>query len=172
MKNFSMESPIIGNLRTLDSQKKALKRLNIETVKDLLYHFPTRYSHMSTISTINETIHDDLVTVYGIIKKPKIGKTYHSNIPTAEAQLEDINGDILNIKWFNQAFIAKTLQEGQSVKLTGKISDGKYGKTILNPEFEKIKSMPIDSHHSLFNTGENEETSFGYPIYRETRGIK
>jgi|AntAceMinimDraft_13_1070369.scaffolds.fasta_scaffold10661_3 ATP-dependent DNA helicase RecG len=170
MKQFSFDSLIVGNLRTIDPQKKALKRLGINTVRDLLYYFPVRYSHISSVVTIKETSHNDLVTIYGIIKNPKIGKTFKTNIPTAEATLEDINGDSIAIKWFNQAFIAKTLDDGQTVKLTGKISLGKKGKSFLNPEFEKIKHLPIDSHHSLFNTEiQNEE--FGYPVYRESRGV-
>lgn len=170
MKKLSFNSPIIGNLRTVESQKKALARLGLETVRDLLYYFPVRYSHMSSVVTINEAHHDDLVTIYGIIKNPKTGKTYRTNIPTADAQLEDINGDIIAVKWFNQAFVAKTLYDGQTVKLTGKVSVGKNGKSLVNPEFEKIAHLPIDTHHSLFNVG-GESDEFGFPIYRETRGI-
>lgn len=170
MKQTTLDSPIVGTVRTTESQKKALKRIGLTTVRDLLYYFPVRYSHMSSVVTINEASHDDLVTIYGIIKNPKTGKTYRTNIPTAEATLEDINGDIITIKWFNQAFIAKTLNDGQSVKLTGKISLGSKGKSLINPEFEKISHLPIDSHHSLFNT-DTQPDEFGYPIYRESRGV-
>ncbi len=169
MKKISLDSPLVGNLRTLDVQKKALERLGIKTIRDLLYYFPVRYSHMSSVVTIQEATQDELVTVYGIIKNPKTGKTFKGGVPIAEAVLEDINGDKINVKWFNQAFIAKTLNNGQSVKLTGKITIGKNGKSLLNPEFEKLQSLPIDTHHSLFNSEQGEV--FGYPIYRETRGI-
>jgi len=171
MKEISLNSSIVGNLRTIDSQKKALKRLNIETVRDLLYHFPTRYSHMSEVTTVNQSHHDQNVTIYGIIKNPKIGRTYTSKVPIASAELIDINNDTIKITWFNQVFIAKKLQDGQSVKLIGKIIDGKKGKTMANPEFEIIQSMPIDSHDSLFKNESTDETEFGYPIYRESRGI-
>jgi ATP-dependent DNA helicase RecG len=171
MKQLAFETPLIGNFRTIESQKKALARLGIVTVRDLLYHFPTRYSHMSEVTTIEMAGIDDLVTLYGIIKNPKTGKTYSTNIPTAKAELVDINNDTIKITWFNQAFIAKKLHDGQSVKLTGKISETKNGKTMNNPEFELIASMPIDSHDSLFKTTESDEAVFGYPIYRESRGI-
>ena len=148
-----------------------MKRLGIETIRDLLYHFPTRYSHMSDVTTIQLSEHDQNVTIYGIIKNPKIGKTYTSKVPIASAELVDINNDTIKITWFNQVFIAKKLQDGQGDKLTGKITDGKNGKTMANPEFEIINSMPIDSHDSLFKNESSLETSFGYPIYRESRGI-
>lgn len=171
MKDISLNSPIVGTFRTLDSQKKALKRLNIETVRDLLYHFPTRYSHMSEVTTIKQSENDQHVTIYGIIKNPKIGKTYTTKIPMASAELVDINNDTIKVTWFNQVFIAKKLQDGQSVKLIGKITEGKNGKTMANPEFEIISSMPIDSHDSLFKDDSTQEVTFGYPIYRESRGI-
>lgn len=171
MKQLSLETPIIGTFRTVDSQKKALKRLGIETVRDLLYHFPTRYSHMSEVTTIEMAQADDIVTIYGIIKNPKIGKTYTSKVPTAKADLVDINNDLIKITWFNQAFIAKKLHDGQSVKLTGKISETKNGKTMNNPEFEMLSSMPIDTHDSLFKDENTQDVAFGYPIYRESRGI-
>ncbi len=171
MKQISLETPIIGNFRTIESQKKALKRLGIETVRDLLYHFPTRYSHMSEITTIEMAHVDTLATIYGIIKNPKTGKTYTTKVPTATAQLVDINNDSISITWFNQAFIAKKLHDGQTVKLTGKITETKKGKTMVNPEFEIVPTLPIDTHDSLFKTEHNETSEFGYPLYRESRGI-
>jgi ATP-dependent DNA helicase RecG len=170
MDKLSLSSAIVGNIRTIDSQKKALKRLGIETIRDLLYYFPNRYSGHSEIKYINQVKDGDLATIFGIISKPEIKKTYHSKVPTAQATLEDINGDKIKIIWFNQAFIAKTLSEGQAVKLSGKISAGTSGVSMVNPEFEKIKTLPIDTHDSLFS-GQKAEESFGYPVYRESRGI-
>ncbi|MCI5050778.1 MAG: ATP-dependent DNA helicase RecG [Candidatus Pacebacteria bacterium] len=171
MKKISLETPIIGTFRTVDSQKKALKRLRIETVRNLLYHFPSRYSHMSEVTTIDMAEIGEMVTIYGIINNPKTGKTYTSKVPTASATLTDINNDSIKITWFNQAFIAKKLHDGQSVKLTGKITESKGNKTMVNPEFEIVADMPIDTHDSLFKNENSEEIAFGYPIYRESRGI-
>jgi ATP-dependent DNA helicase RecG len=54
------------------------------------------------------------------------------------------------------------------VSLSGKVSDGKNGLYIANPEFQKIPELPIDTHESLFE-GANENLVF--PVYRETKGI-
>ena len=171
MKLINLESKINESLRILPIQKKALIRLNIETVRDLLYYFPIRYSSYSNIKYINQLNHDDQATVFGIISNPSIKKTYRGETPTAQATLTDINGDSLKIIWFNQAFIAKTLKNGQIIKISGKITEGKYGLSLINPEFERIKTLPIDTHGSLFSNNQKEIQNFGYPIYRETRGI-
>ncbi len=168
----SMDQNIIGTFRTTESQKKALKRLNIETISDLLYFFPSRYGHVSQIKTIAESTHGDHVTIYGIIRSIGVKKTYQSKIPTSEAIVEDINGDQIKVIWFHQSFLAKTLHIGQNVRLTGKISLPKSGrKSLLNPEIEKIKSLPIDNHNSLFSNVNSKTENFGFPVYRETRGI-
>ena len=99
------------------AQKKALKRLKIETLSDLLYFFPSRYGHVSQVKTINQADHDDHVTIYGIIRSIGVKKTYQSKIPTSEAIVEDINGDQIKVIWFHQAFIAKTMSAGQNVRL-------------------------------------------------------
>ena len=77
MKSYTFTTPIINNFRTTDGQKKALKRLGLVTVRDLLYHFPTRYSHMSEVTTIQMADVGELVTIYGIIKNPKTRKVFN-----------------------------------------------------------------------------------------------
>ena len=42
------------------------------------------------------------------------------------------------------------LHDGESVKLTGRVTESKQGIYLANPEFEKMPDMPIDAHNSLF----------------------
>ena len=55
----------------------------------------------------------------------------------AEGQIEDLSG-VIKITWFNQAYLAKMLHDGEQVKLTGKVTAGKHGTYLANPEFEKM----------------------------------
>lgn len=168
----SITQPIVGTFRTTESQKKALKRLGIETIQDLLYFFPVRYGHVSQVKNIDQTKAGEHVSIFGVIRSIGVKKTYTSNTPTSEAVLEDIKGDSIKAIWFHQAFIAKTMSAGQNVRLTGKISIAKNGsKSLINPEVEKIKSLPIDNHGSLFQSDSSSTENFGYPVYRESRGI-
>ncbi len=153
-----------------ENQKKALRKLSLFSVYDLLYHFPTRYSDISQIKNIADLIPGEIATVYGKISKLKTKKGYRSKMPMGEGQIEDLTGKI-KITWFNQAYLAKMLHEGENVKLTGKITEGKYGIYLANPEFEKTGSLPIDSHDTLFNKSNLDNNGFSYPIYHETKGI-
>ena len=155
--------------RLTPDQKKALARLGLSTVGDLLFFFPQRYSDISELRLIRDLAGGETATVYGEISKIKIRKAFRTKVPMAEGVLDDGTGK-LKVTWFNQAFIGKMLHDGQKVTLTGKISDGKYGLSMANPEYEKGKSMPIDTHDSLFYNGQNNK-DFSFPVYRETRGI-
>lgn len=153
------------------NQKKALENLNIKTVEDLLYYFPTRYTDISEIKYINTLSDGDTVTILGKISELKTKKSFKSKIPMGEAVITDITGKI-HIVWFHQPYLAKMLKEGSVVRVTGKVTDNKnYGLTLTNPEIKKDSIMPIDLHDSLFNKNIHENAQYGYPVYRETKGI-
>ena len=154
------------------NQKRALKKLNIFSVADLLFHFPTRYADLSQVKQIANLVGGENATLYGKVSKLKTKKRYRSKIPMAKGELEDLSGKI-KIIWFNQAYLAKMLHEGEKVKLTGRIAKGKNDLYLANPEFEKAPNLPIDSHDTIFSSQKREIKNLGtsYPIYRETRGI-
>ncbi len=153
-----------------ENQKRALKKLGVFSVHDLLFHFPVRYSDISEVKQIINLIPGETATVYGKISNLKTKKGYRSKIPMGEGEIEDLSGKI-KITWFHQAYLAKIIHEGDSVKLTGKVTESKYGLYLANPEFEKTPNLPIDSHDNLFAKNGIENTGFSYPIYPETKGI-
>ncbi len=67
--------------------------------------------------------------------------------------------------------MAKMVHEGDMVELSGKIAEGKQGLFLSNPELKEKNALPIDMHGSLFGAGGAAARAFGFPIYRETRGL-
>ena len=157
------------HFRLDEPHKKALKRLGLFCVADLLFYFPTRYNDISKVKNIAMLEVDEFATVYGKVTNLKTKKAFKSKIPMAEGQIEDSTGKI-KITWFNQAYLAKMIKNGENVKLTGKVTKGKYGIYLANPEVERGNDLPIDSHGSLFSQDE-ESTGVSIPVYRESRGI-
>ena len=158
------------HFRLTADQKTALARLGIKTIRDILYYFPLRYTNVSEIKLIRDVSAGDTVTLYGRISKLKTRKAFTSKMPMSEAELEDQSGKI-PIIWFNQAYMAKMVHEGDNVELSGKVSEGKHGLFLSNPELKSKNILPIDSHNSLFGQGRESAEVFGFPIYRETKGI-
>lgn len=158
--------------RLKPDQRKALERLGIKTIRDLLYHFPSRYEASGPTGTIGNVSPGSDVTLYGTIRKPEAKKAWKSKRPMAEAWLEDASGRI-KLRWFSQPYIAKTLQDGMVVKASGKVT-GTEGKVYLaNPEIDRSPVPPEDVHESLFKQDEAtpliEDTLFA--IYPESKGV-
>ena len=152
------------------NQKKALARVGLETIEDILFYFPSRYSDISELHFISELVVGETATIMGKITSAKTKKSFKTKIPMGEATVEDTTGNI-KIVWFNQAYLAKMFHVGDLVKVTGKISETKSGITLTNPEIEKTPDLPIDRHNTLFVSENNKNINIRYPIYRETRGL-
>ncbi len=103
------------------NQKKALARLGLDTVRDLLYFFPTRYTDISQIRSINTLEDGENVTIIGTISKLETKKSFKSKVAMGKATLSDMSGNI-NIVWFHQPYLAKMMQDGQVVSVTGRVS--------------------------------------------------
>ncbi len=134
-----------------------LKALGIETVRDMLYHFPFRYEDLSLVFPIGEAKVGQLVTLVGKIKKIRAGRTHFKKMPLVTALFEDKSGTI-KIVWFNQPFIGNNIKEGDELRVSGKLASAKDGVYLANPVYEKASRVPTNAGRIV-------------PVYPETRGI-
>lgn len=158
--------PITDHFQLKDAQQKALKRLGLVTIHDLLYHFPTRYGDATHVKTISQLSDGDQATIYGQLIKIETGKTQRG-VPVAKGRVRDDTGTV-DIIWFRQPYIAKQLYENTHVKVDGVVSERKTGFSLTNPEIQMVEDVPLVTGDSLFGEG---GAVFGYPVYRESRGI-
>ncbi len=161
--------PLSEHFRVDTVHEKALKRLNIATVSDLLYHLPSRYEDISEIQSVKGLQKGEDVVVFGQLGGLKTRKAWKSKVPIAEGWIEDGSGR-MKIMWFNQPYLAKMLTDGMQVKLAGKVTGSEGKLYIANPEVEKLEELPIDRHDSIFQNTENLDDTI-YPVYRETKGV-
>jgi ATP-dependent DNA helicase RecG len=161
-------TPLSKVLRLSEDQKKALTRLNLNTVEDLLYHFPARYSQYVESSNIAEAPLGEKGSWYGVILDLKLGSTFKRHLRKAEGSLETVNGKVRLI-WFNQPYLAKMFKEGDTVRVSGKLQEYNGARSISNPEIETVPELPPEEKGSLFGKKSNEY--FAFPIYPESRGI-
>ncbi len=154
--------------RLTPPQKTGLRKLGLKTVRDLLYHFPSRYDSIAEIRTINTLTAGDDAVMYGKITGLRTRKTWKNRMAIAEGWIEDSSGK-MKVVWFHQPFIARLIKDGAYVKLGGHVSGNEKGVYLANPEIETVSELPIDSHESLFGEGNGESTH--YAMYPESRGI-
>jgi ATP-dependent DNA helicase RecG len=166
---MQLDSKIEEVTRITPTQKKALKKLGIEDVKDLMFHFPAKYTDQLERKNILDLEKGDKVEIFGKLGKLKISKAFRKKIPMATGELEDHTGKI-KIVWFHQPYIAKMYRDGGLVRMEGKVSKGKTGTYITNPEMEKINEIPEGINEPLFKK-EEVDTAIMFPTYPESRGI-
>lgn len=153
-------------------QKRALTKLGIKSVRDLLYHFPARYEASGPTGTVSGLTPGTDVTLFGTIRKPETRKAWKSRRPIAEAWLEDSSGRV-KLMWFSQPYIAKMLHDGMVVKVSGRVAGTTDKPYVANPEIDKTPVRPDDVHDTLFKKAEDPrafvETMFA--IYPESKGV-
>lgn len=168
MSRLNLDTLVENYFRLTQQQKNALKKLRILTIRDLLFHFPSRYENITGSKSINFLKKGDEGVIYGRISGLSTRKSFKSRRPIAEGYIEDGTGKI-KIIWFNQPYIAKLLHNGALVKLSGKVTGDEKSIYIANPEVDSIENLPINIGESLFGNEESINTFF--PVYPESRGI-
>jgi ATP-dependent DNA helicase RecG len=136
VKPLTPEAPVTSLPRVGDAVAKKLANLDVKTVGDLLRLGPRRHIDYSRSVKIGAALGfgpRDEVTVRGEIVevKPIAGPP-----PRVQVRLADETGS-LRITWFN-SFIAKQVQVGDEIAVSGKLDAGYGALSFTNPEWERI----------------------------------
>ncbi len=142
----------------------ALRRLGIETVEDLLTHFPRRHEDRHEFPHFPREESDVPVCLCGEVVKTSI-RRFGGWKKIFEATLEESSPNALSeplvCRWFNLHYVQKMIATGQRIVVFGK--PRLRGKRICidHPEFEVIENDEEISIHFRRIT----------PIYPATEGL-
>ena len=163
-----LSNNLTEHFRLTDGQKSALSKLGIKTVRDLLYHFPTRYEAGGDEAQIAGLVGGQEASIIGTLEKLETKKGWKSRIPMSEGYLRDSTGRI-KLRWFNQPYIAKMYADGTLVKAVGKVSGSADKIYLANPQLQKISATEA----GLFQQGDAllKQTRDLFAVYPESRGI-
>ncbi|MFA6250717.1 MAG: ATP-dependent DNA helicase RecG [Candidatus Shapirobacteria bacterium] len=118
-----------------------LNRLGIFNLKDLLYHFPSRYLDFSHISPISHLIPGQNFTITGIITDfQNVYTRSHKNLQ--KATVTDKSGT-LNLIWFNQPYLSQTLKVGQTFSFAGTVTLFQNRPTFIAPQYGQYNTGKI-----------------------------
>ena len=141
MNNLNKEIQFVKGIGPKRAEK--LQKLNIFTLKDLIYYFPRQYEDRSVVKKISQLENEDKVSIKGIIVKidtysPKKG------MKITRMDIRDESGYI-KMSFFNQEYITKVFKSGDSILAFGKVKVENNFKEFIPIEVEHYTNNPTST---------------------------
>jgi ATP-dependent DNA helicase RecG len=134
----SLDSPITALKGVSGATQSRFARLGVETIRDLLFHFPYRYNDFANIRPISQLVVGEEQTVLATVwsaAETTIGR----RLKGTEAIVGDETGT-LRVIWWGQRYIARQLRTDAQVALSGKVSVYRGQRQMESPEYELLAS--------------------------------
>ena len=126
--------------------ERPLASVGIETVGDLLHHYPRRYIDRSAVAKIGDVRVRHEATVIATVKKVKRNFTQQRKTMVTVSVFDGTG--YLDLFWFNQSWPLRRFREGQEVAISGKVGAFKGRLRITNPAVEILKGGDADQVHT------------------------
>ena len=123
-----------------------LKKLNINTVDDLVTHYPYRYEFIKR-SNLKEKCEDDKVIIDGKVEMIPILVRLTGNLNKMNFRLVTQTGEVVGVSIFNRAYLKSQLLVGTNITVFGKYEKNKNVilaseiRMGLLPKGEKIEAV-------------------------------
>ena len=138
------------------AKAKALARLGLVRVGDLLGHFPQRYEDRSRSWTVRQAPLDQPCCVCAMVAEtPRLSRV-RKGLDLVKVKAVDHTG-VLNITFFNQSYVRDSLKPGVSYVFYGKVEEMGRSRSMTNPVFER--------------EGDGRYTGLIMPVYPLTAGV-
>ncbi len=162
---LSLPLDALGNVGSRFLSK--LAQLKIHTVRDLLWHFPSRYEDFSKVYRIEELEPGMHATVQGRVENVELKHSWRKHWVIVEAEIDDGTGAIRAI-WFNQPYVRNALQPGRMVSVSGKVARSEDEMYLSHPTYEVLSA---GQEAKSARDAQTVHTGRLVPVYPETRGL-
>ncbi|KNF08754.1 ATP-dependent DNA helicase RecG [Gottschalkia purinilytica] len=135
-----------------------LKKLEIETIRDLIYYFPKGYEDRRELKKITELNEGEKSSIKVVISGlPSIYRA-RRGLTIIKIQVKDESG-MAYLVWFNQDYVTKDLKIGETIKVNGKVKKSGNIIEIHSPIYVK-------------NIQSNDKIGRVLPVYPLTEKLK
>ncbi|MFH0863737.1 MAG: ATP-dependent DNA helicase RecG, partial [Candidatus Gottesmanbacteria bacterium] len=141
---------------------RRLEKLGIKSIGNMLNHLPHRYEDYSHILAINRAQPGETVTLQAVISQIK--NEYTKNGKKIQKALITDGTKELEIIWFNQPFLTRTIKIGDKYNFSGKIDWFGHKIVMISPEYEQLSGNRYQLIGAI-------HTGRLVPVYPETYGI-
>ncbi len=114
----------------------ALRRLGIPSVAHLVHHLPFRHETEHAETPIGEMVGDAIGTARGEVTDTRVTGPY--NRKRFMAVICDDDGGRLELTWFNQAYLARRIEPGMTIRVIGTPKRDGALLRMINPRWEAL----------------------------------
>jgi ATP-dependent DNA helicase RecG len=115
---------------------KALDKLGVGTINDLLFYLPRRYDDYTNLSYIARLRPETTVTVVGTVRQTEV-RVGRSGRRDFYLEIDDGSG-VLSVIFFGQHFLVRQIRRGKQLVLSGRASIFGHRMQMTNPEWEEL----------------------------------
>jgi ATP-dependent DNA helicase RecG len=124
----------------------ALAGIGVETLGDLLHHYPRRYIDRSTVAKMGDLRIGQEATFIGTVRKVRSQYTRRRQAIVTVTVFDGTG--YVDLSWFNQTWPARRHREGQEVAVSGKVGAFRGRLRVQNPAVEVLKGGEADQVHT------------------------
>ncbi len=142
----TLDTPLAALRIVSAPNSEKFQRLDVNSLRDLLYLFPNRHVDYSKVTPIAGLSLDDETTVIGRVtrsEKLRIGPPPGA----ARIVINDSTG-LLTATWFRQSYLADSIRPGARLALSGKVGEFRGRARMENPEYELITGKVDELVHA------------------------
>ena len=135
-----------------------LRKLDLETARDLIFFFPRDYQDLTELSNVADIKDDSLVRLHGTVVE--LDQRNTSSGGSVLGALVRCQGGNVRAIWFNQPFMLKRLPVGQQLLISGKARLRGGIWEIVHPDLKYVEGDDVDPRGKLL------------PVYSLTEGLR
>jgi ATP-dependent DNA helicase RecG len=132
-----------------EPQRKLIRRLGIETWRQLMEHYPRRYENREQFAGFPTDGSEEPICLRGIVQK--VSARYFGGRKIVEVIVEDGFSTVLSgrvvCRWFNQHYLQRMLAAGQELIVFGRPKRYKNRIYLDHPEFEIVEEEGEENIH-------------------------
>jgi ATP-dependent DNA helicase RecG len=121
-----------------ETRAKALGKLGIRTLRELISYFPSRYEDRSVYRTIRELTVGETACVRAMLATDPTAVRVRTGRVMVKARLVDESGS-MELVFFNQEYMKNSLHRGQTYCLFGRVEGDLLRRSMVNPIVESAE---------------------------------
>ncbi len=133
------ENTSIRMLKGVGEKRAELyEKIGINTVGDLLFHFPRRYTDYSGPTPIDSAPIGEHAVIRAMVVKKSPAARIRQGLTLYKLFAEDESGGRITLTYYNNRFAADALREGEEYLFSGKVSGNLLRREMNSPSVLKV----------------------------------